>query len=140
MHYPSFAPNLQIVSPHAALWHTFDTSLKADLFSTAISTAEATWLIDPIPLVPASLRELQTQSPIKGIIVTNQNHWRASADFSEELSAPIFAHPVMRLDKAPPFTSVADGDQLGETLEVITIEGAGPGEIALFTELDGGTM
>jgi len=44
-------------------------------------------------------------------------------------------------DKTPDeFTSVADGEEICDELRVIGIEGAGPGEIALYHPADNGTL
>ena len=131
------APELEIVSPHSALWRIFDASIKTELFSTAANTGQATWIIDPIPLTPTALTELKNhRPPVHGIVVTNQNHWRASGIFAEQFSVPIFAHPEAKSDDAPPFMPVTDGQQLGNFLEVISIDGAAPGEIALAARVD----
>jgi glyoxylase-like metal-dependent hydrolase (beta-lactamase superfamily II) len=132
--------DLQFVSEHLAIWNAFDPSIKADLFSTAISTINGTALIDPIPICPDGLADLQARSPIIGIIVTNQNHWRAAAHLSQQLSIPIFAHPDAPLEQSPSFTAVGEGDRLHDILEVIRINGAAPGEIAIFSELENGTL
>ena len=130
---------LQPVSRHTAIWQIFDPSVKADLFSTVISTPEATWLIDPTPLPGAALGELNSRSPIHAIIVTNQNHWRAAGALADELSVPIFAHQDAKFSEVPAFTEVAEG-QLSEHIQIIALEGAVAGEIALFSDIDGGTM
>ena len=137
---PAAAAELEIVSPQTALWRTYDASIKTDLFSTAVSTAEGTWLIDPIDLAPAALAQLQNRSPIHGIIVTNQNHWRASSSLAGRLSAPVFAHPEAKLDDTLRFTSLSDGQQFDRFLEVRTIDGAAPGEIAIVSRTDRTTM
>ena len=129
------ASELETVSPHSALWRTFDPSIKTELFSTALNTPEATWLIDPIPLSPTALTQLNARPPVQGVIVTNQNHWRASRNLAEQFSVPIFAHPEAKADDAPSFRSLTDGQQLGDFLDVITIEGAAPGEIALVARV-----
>ena len=134
-------PELEPVSSHAAIWHAYDRSVKADLFSTALFTPDNTFLIDPIPLAPAAFEQVGASSPIRGIIVTNQNHWRASAGLAQQLSVPIFAHP----DAATPetevqFSSLADGKPLANAVQVIPIVGAAPGEIALFSNADHGII
>ena len=135
------ASELQLVSETTALWHAFDRSIKADLFSTAISTAEGTSLIDPIALNPEAMAELQNRAPIRAVMVTNQNHWRASAEIAAQLSVEIFAHPAAQLsDHQSAFTALADGERFAGVLNVIAIDGAAPGEIAVFSELEGGTL
>jgi glyoxylase-like metal-dependent hydrolase (beta-lactamase superfamily II) len=131
----------QRLSPALALWHAFDRSAKADLFSTAVSNTHSTCLIDPITPNAADLSQLHTYKPIQAIVVTNQNHWRASAQLSQELSVPIFADGAAQIPEAERlFSPVAHGDRVGGSLLVIAIDGAAPGEIALLSEVDGGTL
>ena len=137
---PAVAAELEIVSPHAALWRAYDASIKTELFSTAINSADATWIVDPIPLAPPALAELKNRPPVQGVVVTNQNHWRASSALAAQFSVPIFAHPDTKLRDTPRFTSLTDGQQLGDVLEVVTIDGAAPGEIGLIAKLDRSTM
>ncbi|HEY4284316.1 MAG TPA: hypothetical protein VGM62_14730 [Chthoniobacterales bacterium] len=134
------APELQLVSAAIALWQTFDRSAKADLFSTAISAPDATALIDPISLSPDGMASLQTRPPVRAIVITNQNHWRASAELAIQLSVPIFANRSAELPDGSQFTAVEDGESVAGILEVITIEGGAPGEIVLFSEQEGGTL
>ncbi|MDQ2919184.1 MAG: hypothetical protein M3R10_04820 [Verrucomicrobiota bacterium] len=108
--------------------------MKADLFSTAITVASGTFLIDPIELG-------DEESPIgaaaTGIVITNANHLRASADFSTRFSAPIYAMPDADIASA---RELHDGDFLADELQVIAIEGAAPGEIAIFSARDQGLL
>src|SRR5438477_175572 len=122
---------LQIVSDRFAIWHTFDRSVKADLFSTAVVTPEGTVLVDPIPISSSDLSELQARSAISAIIITSQNHWRASEPLAQQLSVPIFGHAAAQFDELL-FVPVGNGDRVKTKLEIIAIEGAAPGEIAIF--------
>jgi hypothetical protein len=76
--------------------------VKTELFSTVIATDRGTCFIDPIPLDPAALRQLQARSPTHAITITNPNHWRASATLAEGLSLPILAHPEAQLSNHRP--------------------------------------
>jgi len=133
---PPAAHDLEIVSRHAALWRTFDPAVKTELFATAINSDEATWLIDPGPLAASALDELRNQRPpVCGIVVTNQNHWRASGALAEQFSVPIFAHADAKADDAPPFTPLIGGERPGGFLDVVTVAGAAPGEIAIVAHV-----
>ena len=133
--------DFHLLSERIAIWQRYDRSVKADLFSTAIITPEGICLIDPTPLDPAALKELQSRGPIVGIVITNQNHWRASADLAARLQVEIFAHENARLpERAQTFTAVSDNQQIVGDLRVITIEGAAPGEIIIASEIDGGLL
>jgi glyoxylase-like metal-dependent hydrolase (beta-lactamase superfamily II) len=134
-------PELERVGSHAALWHTYDHSVKADLFSTAIHNDTSTCLVDPIKPNRRDLEELHATKPIQAIVVTNQNHWRASSELSRHFSVPIFAHADASLEQTDqPFTSVDDEYAICEGLSVITIDGAVPGEIVLLSSVDAGAL
>ena len=134
-------PEFQIVSDHFAVWYAFDPSVKADLFSTAVSTEEGTIVIDPIVLGSSDLSRLHAKAPIAAIIVTSQNHWRASEQLARQFSVPILAHAAAQLENvSAAFVPVVDGERLESGLEIMAIEGAAPGEITIFSELDGGSL
>jgi glyoxylase-like metal-dependent hydrolase (beta-lactamase superfamily II) len=135
------AAELHYPAPRCALWHAFDPAVKSELFSTAISTADGTWFVDPIPLPGSALEELLATGPARGIIVTNQNHWRASSQLAGQLSVPIFAREdTQNSETAVEVTPITDGMRLGDSLEVMTIEGAAPGEVVLYSAANAGTM
>ena len=83
------AHDLVPVAPSLYLWQAYDPTVKADLYSTAILTAEGIFLVDPIPLADAPLADLTNENSIVGILVTNANHLRAAPQFSEKFSVPI---------------------------------------------------
>jgi glyoxylase-like metal-dependent hydrolase (beta-lactamase superfamily II) len=129
--------NSTVESHHLAqglnIWHRYDSTVKADLFSTAIATDSGTLLVDPIELGD---EELPGTARIAGIVVTNANHLRASDFFSAKFSAPIYATRDAEVSSA---TEVGDGQLIGD-LRIIGIDGAAPGEIALFSERDHGLL
>jgi len=134
-------PEIHRLSAHLALWHKFDPKVKADLFSTLVTVPTGTFLIDPIAISDVLLQPFVSGRPVAGIIVTNANHWRLAGVLAEHLSASIFARQVDGIDpELPPFTPVAHGMRLGEALEVIALDGAVNGEIALYNAADGGTL
>jgi len=134
------ASDFDRIASNVAIWHGYDSAVKADLYSTCLMTSAGACLIDPIPLESEALHELIGSARVAGIIVTSSNHGRASSRFAEQFSVPIFAPSETFSDKTSrKFTSVADGDEICEELRVIGIEG-GPGEIALYHPADDGTL
>jgi hypothetical protein len=124
-----------------AIWHDYDSAVKAELYSTCLGTSDGTYFIDPIPLENKALAELVGSGRVVGIIVTNRNHHRVSARFAEDFSALLFGHGETFPHKPPLyFRTVTDGDEIHEELTVIGIEGAAEGEIALHYAPDGGTF
>ena len=135
------ASDFDRIAPYLALWHSYDPAVKAELYSTCLLTCGGACLIDPIPLESEALDELVGSARVAGIIVTSSNHDRASSRFAEKFSVPIFAPSETFPDKTQcKFRSVADGDEICDELRVIGIEGAGPGEIALYHPADNGTL
>jgi glyoxylase-like metal-dependent hydrolase (beta-lactamase superfamily II) len=135
------ASDFDRIAPYLALWHSYDPAVKAELYSTCLLTSDGACLIDPIPLESEALDELVGSARVVGIIVTSSNHDRASSWFAERFSVPIVARRYAFPDKTPDeFRSVAEGDEICDELRVIAIEGAGPGEIALYHLADNGTL
>ena len=147
----AIACELVQVAPSLLIWQTYDPALKADLFSTAITTRNGSFLVDPIPLAHAALAQLFNAGSVSGVIVTNSNHLRASADFADRFSVPIFAHAETFPDRAFPGTKVrqsdglvrrrvGDGSKICDELAVIGIDGAAAGEIVLHYAPNGGML
>ena len=116
------AAELEAVAPGLFLWRAYDPSIRTELFSTALVTTSGTYLIDPIPLAPSAANSLTT---VAGVIVTNENHQRAAADFAAKFLVPI--HPK-------------GSDSFPDGLTSVPIEGAAPGEIAVHSQAAGGVM
>jgi hypothetical protein len=135
------ATDFDRISSNIAIWHGYDSAVKAELYSTCLGTPGGTYFIDPIPLESKALYALIGSNSIAGIIVTNSNHHRASAKFAADLSAPIFGHGEAVLHQPPlQLRGVADGDKICDELTAIGIEGAAEGEIVLHYAPDGGTF
>jgi glyoxylase-like metal-dependent hydrolase (beta-lactamase superfamily II) len=129
------------ITPTLFFWQNYDPTVKADLFSAALATPRGIFLIDPIPLDESPLRLLTQDHSIAGIVVTNINHHRAAISYSDQFAASIFARCDSFPDKKPSrFVEVEDGTKIGDALDVIAIEGAAAGEIALYQPENGGTL
>ena len=127
--------------PGLFFWQYYDTKIKAELCSSAIVASGKIYLVDPILLEASQLDRLRQKAPPAGIIVTNANHVRAADYYSKELSVPILAQSASFPGKKPPqFVEIAGGSKICPDLEVIAIEGAVAGEIALYDPLKGGTL
>ena len=117
------AAELEPVAPGIWIWRFYDPAVKADLFSTAIETSHGIYLVDPIPLAPDATSELRERGTIAGILVTNHNHVRAADDFARRFQVEVY-----------------DCGRIARGLDAISIEGAPPGEIAIHSEAEGGTL
>src|ERR1043166_2037174 len=103
------------IAPNVAVWHGYDPAVKAEVYSTCLRTSGGTYFIDPIPLESEALHELIGSNSIAGIIVTNGNHHRASAEFAEKFSAPLVGRTeAFRNTAAGELKSVTDGDEISE--------------------------
>lgn len=129
------------IAPYLCVWHDYDPAVKAEMYSTSLTTSEGMYLIDPIPLKSEALGKLIGGCPVAGVIVTNSNHYRASHKFAERFSVSIFARCEAFPDKVTQqFKSVADGDEICRGLRAIGIEGAAAGEMILHYAPDSGTL
>ena len=125
---------VQRLTAELSIWSEYDSAVKADLYSTTISVGSAIFLIDPI--APGE-DDFLIGAAVRGIVITNANHLRASADFSTKFAAPIYALPEV---EAPGARELHDGELLAGELQIIAIEGAAPGEIAIFCAHDQGLL
>ena len=130
------ALEIELVAPGIFLWRYYDPAIKTDLFSTGLQTESGTFLIDPIPLAPDAVTHLNR---VAGIIVTNDNHLRAAAQFAERFHVPICTGATA----ATALTGVTPIDldsSLAPGLTAIPVDGAAAGEIAIYWEAEKGTM
>jgi Metallo-beta-lactamase superfamily len=135
------AAEFQQIAPHLFVGQVYDPKVKADLSSTAIITDHGAFLIDPIPLAHFALAQLAKAGGVGAIVVTNVNHFRASAHYAAMFGVPVYARVETReADSIAPITQIQDGTLIDGALSAIGIEGAPPGEIALYSSDRGGTL
>ncbi len=135
------AVELQPLSAGICMWHAYDPAVKAELCSTALRLDDRLYLVDPIPLADPAWEELTRDASVCGIFVTNANHERAVPAFAARGGAAVLASPatasaLWNLETI----SIEAGEQVGERIEAIEIEGAAEGEIALYFEDDDGAI
>jgi glyoxylase-like metal-dependent hydrolase (beta-lactamase superfamily II) len=134
-------PDFHQLLPGFWVWQAYDSTAKVDLFSSAILTSVGIYMVDPIPLPEPQLRQFSEAAKVAGIIVTNANHPRASSAYSDRFSAPILAAARSFPDLKPArFSEAKNGTAVGGELDVIEVEGAVAGEIALYHASNGGTL
>jgi glyoxylase-like metal-dependent hydrolase (beta-lactamase superfamily II) len=135
------APEIHLVTPHFAFWHTYDPASKSELFSTAAAdNTRRILVVDPIPLAAEARTSLLGLGTVQAIVVTNANHWRAAAQFSTNFNAPIFGRNGPPPEISIPVEPASRLEELFAGLVMIPIEGAVAGEIALHFPQDGGTL
>ncbi len=128
------AAEYQVIAPGVFYWEVYAPSVKADLSCCALATPDGLVFIDPIPLDAEPAAELSEVGPAAAIVLTNGNHPRAAEAYREQWKAPILAHR-----EAVPELGIAidqeidDGALIAGGLQVVTLPGAGAGEIALVS-------
>jgi len=126
------------VSIRFAIWYTYDPTVKADLFSTAVSARNELTVVDPIALPTKYRTELDSLGRIAIIVVTNANHLRDTLNFAPSDSPSIFAAPELNAELTHNH-ALSDGLQVGP-FRAVKIDGAADGEFALYHPDDGGTL
>jgi hypothetical protein len=116
----------QEVRPGLFHWSAFEPKVKADLSCTAISTQEGLLLVDPLPLAEEPLDELVQKWKPCGIVVTSENHERASVDYARRFDVPIYA-----CAEVPGGSPVRENDVIAGALTILELPGFAAGEIAL---------
>ena len=128
------ADQYHLASPGLFFWQAYDPLSRVDLTTTALATTHGFILIDPIPLTPPLLAELFHAQPPIAIVLTNGNHSRAAAEYRRQFSLPIFAHPDAHPHLEFPVDHLlTDAEVLWDSLTIITLPGAAPGEVAILS-------
>ena len=126
------ATDFQAVTPSVFVWHAYEPAVKCELSSCAIETADGLILVDPIELAGPSLARLLHGRTPRAIVLTNGNHTRAAEKFRTALGVKIFAsRDADGLDLTPD-DIVSDGQLTFGNIRILSLPGAGPGEIALI--------
>lgn len=134
---PPSADEILFLPPHFALWHAYDRVAKVELFSTAVATTDGLVVVDPINLESSARSEFEALGPIASIVISNANHRRASDLFRNDYAAPVFA-PAELDNEDFTASKLAEGAING--LQIMAVDGAAPGEFAIYDRRDGGTL
>ena len=135
------APEFQQLDQTLAIWQAYDPAVKAELFSTSIQLGDRLFLVDPIPLAADAFADLTEHARISSVFLTNANHARAAIWYAEETGAGVLASAeTAGILYDLEMIAMAPGDRVGDRIEVVALEGAAEGEIALYLEGDGGSL
>ncbi len=126
----------QAVRPDLFFWSAYEPSIKADLGCCAMVTDAGLVFVDPLPLAKDALADLTARFKPAGIIVTNANHERASAEFSERFEVDVYAseEASRQFDGIPRLRCASLGMTDLPGIEIIELRGFGVGEIALLAK------
>ena len=130
--------HLNLAPPRFALWHAYDPASKTDLFSSALQLPDQRLLlIDPIELETEAEAELLQLGDPAAILLTNENHWRATSVWMRKFDLPVFAAAHFSEGKTQ---AVGELSKSFPDLAAVEVAGAIAGEIALFWPEDGGSL
>lgn len=124
-------------------WSVFHEGRQLDFNGHLWVREHGNVLIDPVPMIASDLAQFDALGGAALIVVTNRDHEREAAVFSQRTGAPIAVHerdaPLLESNDARP---LADGDEVVDGLRVIHLGAGGksPGEIALHWEQRGIVM
>jgi glyoxylase-like metal-dependent hydrolase (beta-lactamase superfamily II) len=123
------------------IWQGYDPTVKVDVSSTGLGTTAGVVLIDPFAADSLPLEEALASIQVVGVVATNANHARACTAFAGRFAVSVFAQREAQtgLD-LPRVVELAAGGRHWEEVAVIRIEGAAPGEIALYNASDDGVI
>jgi hypothetical protein len=130
----AIAANFQIIPPALFAWHAFEPAVKCELSSCALDGPDGLVFIDPIELAAPALGRLLDGRKLGAIILTNGNHTRAAEKLRAKFGVQIFASADASGLEVVPDVTLAGGQTAPGGLEVVTLPGAGPGEIALVRD------
>ncbi len=124
---------LSEIVPGVRTWSVFSEDKGYAFNGYAVSTSEGTVLVDPPEPGEEGWEVLDSIAPFEGVWVTNRNHSRAAAAFRERYGIGVFAHQqdAARLDAGADHLLRGDG-MIGDEIEVVSVPGKSPGEIALL--------
>lgn len=82
---------IQWVSEGLAVWGDYNPGCKVECHSTFVDCGEGCIVIDPLPLSDQAWEELTRAASLRAVILTSENHERASREFAERAKVPVFA-------------------------------------------------
>ena len=129
------------VSSDLWVWGRYEASIRTWMHSTALRAGNGIgwWILDPIVLEEAEweqrVRRLGADGGVLGYVVTNGNHERELARWQERLPGEVLAHAAaMEEISSGVDRELQPGMILAGGYEVVGMEGAGTGEVALLRE------
>ena len=132
----------QTVADHAeevvrGVWTWSIHDERIDFVSTAhaVTSAEGTVLVDPLPLVDDALAGL---GDIRAICLTAGTHQRSAWRYRRKLGVPVHAPALSKLIEEEPDERYGDGDDLPGGLRAVFTPGAGTTQHTFLLDREGG--
>ena len=115
-------------------WSVFNAEKQINFNGLYLKTPARAILIDPPPMTPEDIQEVETSGIPEKIYLTNKHHTRASQEHRERWGCQVLIHaddaPLMEI---PVDQTFSDGEILEDSLEVIRVLNAKtPGECAFL--------
>ncbi len=129
------AEEFQALGDSVFHWSVYEPSVKCELSCTAIKSRGGLVVIDPIPLRESAWEELTAISPLRAIILTNENHVRDSEQLRRKHRVPIVVGALAHraITELKPDIALLETERLYGIVP-ISIPGATKGETAFFSE------
>jgi glyoxylase-like metal-dependent hydrolase (beta-lactamase superfamily II) len=116
-------------------WSIHDERIDFVSTAHAVTSAEGTVLVDPLPLVEDALAEL---GDIRAICLTAGTHQRSAWRYRRELGVPVHAPALSKLIEEEPDERYGDGDDLPGGLRAVFTPGAGTTQHTFLLDREGG--
>jgi glyoxylase-like metal-dependent hydrolase (beta-lactamase superfamily II) len=116
------ATTLEEVVPSVRRWSIHDDRINFVSAAYAVSGDEGTVLIDPLPLDPAALAELEG---VSAIVLTCGSHQRSAWRYRRELDARVYAPALSKEIDEEPDVRYGDGERLPGGLDAVFTPGVG---------------
>jgi hypothetical protein len=128
-------------TPHLAGWSGMHAQWGVQFDSYALQTPDGVVIVDPIQPPPSVIKQIEQLGEPIAIVLTNANHDRDADWFRKRYAIQIYAHEKAPTDcDAKIDVLIVDNEKLPGQLVAVHLPGAGIGEIALHSKLDGGTL
>jgi glyoxylase-like metal-dependent hydrolase (beta-lactamase superfamily II) len=124
------APSIEPVLPGVLRWAAFSAEHKVELTSHAVVREGRLFVFDPIPLAASARAELERCGRPFAIVLTNENHERATAEWRERWQVPVWAAPGAALS-LPGVLRLPVEQGMWESWRVHDLQGGAGGEIAV---------
>jgi hypothetical protein len=86
-----FAKTFAEILPGIFRWEVFSPDHKVELSSHAVVVSGRAYCFDPIPLAADAIDELARMGKPTAIVLTNENHIRASGEWQDRWQVPVWA-------------------------------------------------
>jgi hypothetical protein len=131
----AIAETVEEVVPEIWTWSVRDERIDFVSTAHAVSGADGTVLIDPLPLALGALRCLGN---VSAICLTAGTHQRSAWRYRRELEVPVYAPALSKLIEEEPDVPYSDGDELPGGLRAVFTPGAGTTQHTFLLEREAG--